>query len=141
MVAKYLPFVVTIAGSIFFLCIDAHQQWISSDALNTHQAKGKACGKTFDMSSMRESAFQSDMKSTKHIDNMKATTVHSTMQSYLMTIVHKQGTEPALRTLPDVSVPCKMHTCDTVSVDLGSGNIALFLQLVTAKHGNCSRKC
>lgn len=44
-VAKYLPFVVTIAGSIFFLCIDAHQQWISSDALKHIRQSARHVGK------------------------------------------------------------------------------------------------
>lgn len=86
----------------------AYKEWITPDTLNSHRAKCKACGKAFDVSSMGVSALKSHMKSAKHMEDMKATTAHSTVRSHFTTAVDKQHIEPTPST-SDVSSLCKAH--------------------------------
>lgn len=88
----------------------AYKEWISPDTSNSHRAKCKVCAKTFDVSSMGESALKSHMKSAKHVENMTATTAHSTVRSHF-TAVDKQRVEPtpSSSTSLDVSSLCKAH--------------------------------
>ncbi|KAL3192432.1 hypothetical protein MRX96_059073 [Rhipicephalus microplus] len=59
---------------------------------------------------MGESALKSHMKSAKHVENMTATTAHSTVRSHF-TAVEKQRVEPtpSSSTSSDVSSLCKAH--------------------------------
>ncbi|CAN7949040.1 unnamed protein product [Ixodes pacificus] len=111
-----------------WLSSGAYEEWISSDTSNSHRAKGKPCGKTFDVSSMGESALKSHMKGAKHMENMKATTAHSTVRSYLTTTVHEQRIEPAPSTSSDVSSLCKAHKCVT------DAEILWILKMVTSHY-------
>ncbi|KAH8020990.1 hypothetical protein HPB51_011357 [Rhipicephalus microplus] len=122
----------------------AYKEWISPDTSNWHRAKCKVCAKTFDVSSMGESALKSHMKSVKHVENMTATTAHSTVQSHF-TAVEKQRVEPtpSSSTSSDVSSLCKAHE------SMVDAEILWNLKMVTAHYsykssthtGDLSRKC
>ncbi|KAH8034214.1 hypothetical protein HPB51_021884 [Rhipicephalus microplus] len=78
---------------------------------------------------MGESTLKSHMKSAKHVENMTATTAHSTVRSHF-TAVEKQRVEPtpSSSTSSDVSSLCKAHK------SVVDGEILWTLKMVTAHY-------
>lgn len=94
-----------------WLSKDPYKDWILPDPASANRAKCRPCGKTFDISSMGESALRSHQKSAKHNANVNLikTVGGSSLQSYVVPCASARPV-PAVPAQPsDLNSAVKAH--------------------------------
>lgn len=91
---------------------DDYRHWIAPDPGSMNRTKCRPCVKTFDVSSMGESALKSHMKSAKHSGNMK--TAAGSSMNYVTPCLSDRslpaGSVPAAPAQSsDLTSACKAH--------------------------------
>ncbi|XP_049270810.1 uncharacterized protein LOC125758087 [Rhipicephalus sanguineus] len=90
----------------------AYKDWVAPDPMSSHRARCRPCAKTFDVSSMGESALKSHQRSAKHIGNLK-----DAASSSLIKYVTPRESGESVRSVPtqssDLNTACKAHDAAT----------------------------
>lgn len=98
-----------------WLSNDSYRGWVAPDTTNSHGAKCKPCGKSFDVTAMGECALKSHMKSAKHCAMVKQAGASSVLH-YFAPRTSEQGSGSSgesagsvLSQTADLDRACKTH--------------------------------
>ncbi|XP_077545839.1 uncharacterized protein LOC144158676 [Haemaphysalis longicornis] len=91
-----------------WLSKDPYKDWVSPDPASANRAKCRLCGRTFDISSMGESALKSHQQSAKHNGNVK-TVGGASLQSYVVPCASARPVTAVPTQPSDLNSAVKVH--------------------------------